>query len=116
MRQRFKRIYLASPYSHPNKDVRDARFREVTKLAANLFNKHDYVFLLPITQGHLLAEIGNIASDFERWETQSLGMLAVCDELWVVKMDGWKESKGVRAEIEFARHHLIPIKYINQPL
>jgi hypothetical protein len=75
--------------------------------------KHDYVFLLPITQGHLLSTIGNIESDFTRWKTQSLGMLSACDEMWVVKLDGWKESTGVKEEIKFARYQLIPIKYID---
>lgn len=91
----------------------DKRFEEVTEVAAKLFINYNYVFLLPITQGHLLAKIGNIESDFKRWENQSLGMLAACHEMWVVKMDGWKESKGVRAEIEFARENLIPLRYVD---
>jgi hypothetical protein len=113
MNQKFKRIYLASPYSHPSEGVRNWRFKQVTELAAYLFMQHDYVFLLPITQGHLLAQIGNIESDFARWETQSLGMLAACDEMWVAKLEGWKDSKGVKAEIKYAKKNKIPIKYID---
>lgn len=113
MKNQFKRIYIASPYSHSNSTIRSLRFRQVTELAAKLFNKYEYVFLLPITQGHMLTRHGDIEANFDRWRTQSLGMLSVCQELWVIKLDGWKQSLGVREEIKYARKHLIPIKYID---
>lgn len=113
MRVKYNRIYIASPYSHSDSSIMAKRFREITKIAAKLFIRYDCVFLLPITQGHLLSKIGNIESDFKRWKAQSLGMLAACQEIWVIKMDGWKQSKGVNAEIRFARKFGIPIKYLD---
>lgn len=111
--QSYKRIYIASPYSHVDPAVREKRFKDVTEIAAHLFVRYDCVFLLPITQGHLLAQLGEIESDFERWKTQSLGMLSVCDEMWVIMLNGWKKSKGVGEEIKFAKENKIKLRYIN---
>lgn len=38
-------------------------------------------------------------------------LISKCDELWVLKIDGWEQSKGVSAEIEYAESLNIPIKY-----
>lgn len=89
------------------------RFRQITEIAAKLFVKFDHAFFLPITQGHLVAKIGNIPTTFDKWLQQDLAMLSACNELWVVKMDGWQESTGVQAEIKFANENLIKLKYLD---
>jgi hypothetical protein len=33
-------------------------------------------------------------------------------EVWILKMDGWKESKGIEAEIALAEKLGLPVKYI----
>lgn len=43
-----KIIYLASPYSHPDKDVRELRFIQITEYAAEQVSKGNIVFS-PIT-------------------------------------------------------------------
>jgi hypothetical protein len=43
---------------------------------------------------------------------QDLPLLYHASELWVYKMKGWKESRGVTEEITFAKKHKIPIKYL----
>jgi hypothetical protein len=52
-------------------------------------------------------------TSFKSWAKRDLTYLSKCDELWVVTMKGWKESIGVKAEINFAKEHNMPIKYID---
>jgi len=40
--------------------------------------------------------------EFKFWETYNLAMLSAAKELWVLKLDGWQDSKGVMAEIDAA--------------
>jgi hypothetical protein len=110
---RNKFLYIASPYSHKDERVRNRRFLEITKIGTKIFQKYGYALFLPITQSVLMSKIGKMHGDWATWKKQDLPALSRCDELWVIKMDGWKESTGVQAEIRFARKHNIPIKYLN---
>jgi hypothetical protein len=38
--------------------------------------------------------------------------LTVAKEMWVLKLDGWSESKGVKMELDYCRIHFKPIIYI----
>ena len=46
------------------------------------------------------------------WLKQDFAVLERCDELWVYKMPEWEKSKGIFAEIAFAEHNGIPVKYL----
>lgn len=108
-----KLIYLASPYSHESKDIMRSRFEMVTKVAAKLQDTYEYAFILPITMSHVTAGyMKNKGTSFADWEIRDLTYLSKCDELWVVCLKGWEESKGVEAEIAFAAKQKIPIKYL----
>lgn len=104
-------IYLASPYSHPDKDIREQNYIKVTKKAAELVSK-GLVVVSPITYGHTLLDYKEMPTDWEFWNNFCLSILRHCDELWVYKMDGWNRSRGVAEEIEFAVKNNLHIKYI----
>lgn len=104
--------YLASPYSHKNKSIRYKRFIDITTIAAKLFNE-GHILFCPITQSHNLADTGMLEGSWEFWERVDLAFLAKSEELYVVTMDGWKESVGVGAEIDFAIKNNIPVKYVD---
>lgn len=109
-----KKVYVASPYSHVNFEVMDEREDLITFIAAKLQEKYKHAFFLPITQSAPLVRWNpRLSGDFDAWEAVDLTWVSVCDELWVVTMDGWKTSKGVQAEIQFATEKQIPVKYIN---
>lgn len=55
-------IYLASPYSHPEPRIKEARFRA----AAQLFKRGHLVFC-PIAMSHPLAVYGNMDGSWETW-------------------------------------------------
>lgn len=104
-------IYLAGPYSHPNAEVRHKRYEALTAKAAELMLE-EFVVFSPITHGHAVAEAHDLPTDFEWWESQCLGMLRHASKLLVLTLDGWEQSKGVTAEIVFAREIGIDIEYV----
>ena len=104
-------IYLASPYSHPDPEVRQQRFETVCFVAANLMREGKHIYS-PIAHTHPIALKGDLPKGWDFWEQFDRKMLAACQELWVVMMDGWRESKGVAAEIQIANEMGIPVKYV----
>jgi len=95
-------IYLACPYSHPNRDIRVARFNAANRAAAALMAQGKHVFS-PISHTHPIAEAGDLPLDWDFWASYDRTILGVCCEVVVLMLDGWKESKGVTAEIAIAR-------------
>lgn len=109
-----KFIYLASPYSHPEKDIEITRYVLITWVAARLTEKYEVSMFLPITQSYQLRfHNPNLGTTFKAWQKVDFCAIEHSDEVWVVKIDGWKESVGVTAEIEYAKTLKLPIRYID---
>lgn len=105
-----KVIYLAAPYSDPDRNVRVARVEAITKYAAKLFNSGKFVFS-PLTHSHHIAEAGNMGLAWGTWREFDIEMLRKCDSMIVLKLDGWEKSNGVKAEVAEAIALSIPITY-----
>ena len=103
-------IYLATPYTHPDRAVRLARFRAVNKAASLLMQQGHHVFS-PISHSHPIAEEGGLPTSWDFWEKYDIEVLKMCSQVIVLMLDGWKESKGVAAEIEIAKSLGIGIVY-----
>lgn len=105
-------IYLACPYAHPDSNVQHRRYTQVTARAAELMRKGHVVYS-PITSMHFLSQhhaFPGEGNDF--WLRHDLAILARCDKLLVLQLEGWEQSEGLRREIEFATEKNIPIEYI----
>lgn len=108
-----KFIYLASPYTHPDKDVETQRYERITKIAADLTVQHGHCFFLPIVTSHQMVLVDSrLKGSFDNWRDIDLCALDHSDELWVVKMPYWKDSTGVQAEIAYAKEAGIPIRFL----
>jgi sRNA-binding carbon storage regulator CsrA len=94
--------YLASPYSHPDPAMRGARFMLACRASAWLLTQGILTFS-PIAHSHPIAELGKMAGDWDAWQAFGERMLAACDRVAVLKIDGWRESRGLTAELELAR-------------
>jgi len=105
-------IYISSPYNHPENEVVEQNFKDVSEFAA-IMCSHGHVAFSPITYGHTLLQFVEMSSDWEFWKNFCLSFLQHCDELVVYKMPGWLESGGVKDEIEYAKEHNIKITYHN---
>ncbi|MEX0718072.1 MAG: DUF1937 family protein [Planctomycetaceae bacterium] len=93
-------IYLAAPYSDSDPSVREQRFDAVCRAVAALKRSGIAVFA-PIIHGRPLVAHG-LPTDWSCWESFDREFLAGCDELVVLMLDGWRNSRGVREEIRMA--------------
>jgi nucleoside 2-deoxyribosyltransferase len=107
-------IYLASPYSHPDPDVREQRYRAACRAAAELIQAGHIVFS-PVIHSHPLTEFG-LPTGWEFWQRLDLALLERCDELVVLKLEGWEESVGVQAEIRTALELRKPVLHWDPPM
>lgn len=106
-------VYLASPYSHPDPDVRQQRFVEVCRVAARLMTEERVAVFSPVAHGHPVAEHGGLdAMAHAFWMSQCLPFIHAADEVVVLKLDGWQDSAGVASEIQQAYLLGIPVRYI----
>lgn len=103
-------IYLASPYTHPDSSVREARFDAACLATAELVRAGHMVFS-PIVHGHPLVRF-DLPIEWEYWERIDREHLRRCDEVVVLMLDGWRESRGVQAEIDLAIEMDLPIRYL----
>lgn len=92
-------LYLASPYTHPDADVRQARY-EAARLATAVLMRSGEPVYSPVVHGHAVASAHEMPTGHDFWMRHCLTMLARADRMAVLMLDGWQESTGVRAEIE----------------
>jgi hypothetical protein len=105
------KIYLACPYSHPNKAIEAKRFQAANKAAADLMSK-GYLVFSPISHTHPIHLAGNLPGDYEFWRKYDQTFINWCDAVWVLKISGWSESKGIKQEVEYAEFIGKPVRYI----
>lgn len=110
-----ERIYLASPYSNPDQAVREYRHRSVLQFTIAQLKCGRTIFS-PIVNGVALTESGSRLWSFAHWQEYDLSFLqSWATELWVLCLDGWKDSVGVSTEIAEATLRGLPVKYIEVP-
>jgi len=98
-------IYVASPYTHPDPEVRERRYRAVLLYTSKLMKRGYYAFS-PIVYGHHM----QVPSLWTQWAPFDRQMLNHCTKLHVLCLDGWDVSVGVQEEIEWAGNK--PILYV----
>ena len=107
-----KKIYLACPYSHPNKKVRHERFLKAVEYAGFLITQGNIVFC-PVCHSHPIALYNNLdKKNSSFWLEQDLPFLPICDEIRVLMLDGWDKSLGGKIEIETGESLGLPIRYV----
>lgn len=105
-------MYLASPYSHADPAVVEQRFEAVCR-AAGRFMAQGYLVYSPIAHTHPIAVRGALPTDWTYWERYDRHMIAACDTLGVLMLDGWEESRGVTAELAIAAELNKPIQHLS---
>ena len=108
-------IYLACPYTHKDKAVMEERFRCVNKAASKLMAAGRYIFS-PISHTHPIAEAGELPRGWEFWQGYDTAIISRCTSIYVLMLEGWKESTGVQAEIKPAKEYDIPVVFIDENL
>lgn len=108
-----KLIYLASPYTSTKLETEELRFIDACLMAAKLINKGYFVFS-PIVHFHPVKKYGILKGDFKTWKKTNHCFLSLCDEFWILTLEGWKESKGIKQEILWAKDLKLPIVYLKE--
>jgi hypothetical protein len=96
-----KKIYLAIPYSHEDENVRIERFK-IANLEAGLLMIEGHLVFSPISHTHPIALACKLPLGFDFWEQYDQSFIMWCDEVHVIRLPGWKSSKGVQREIKYA--------------
>lgn len=102
--------YLATPYSHPDPEVVQERFKVACAAAARLIGNGEIVFS-PIAHSHPIAQSASLPGNWEFWKRQDFRFLVGASRLLVVRAPGWEESVGVRKEIQLAKDLGIPVEF-----
>lgn len=102
--------YLASAYSHPDAAVRTTRYRAACWAAATMMRAGLLVFS-PIAHSHPLTEYG-LPGGWEFWRAFDERMINSCDEVRVLMLDGWQESRGISEEVKIAHRLGKPVWYV----
>jgi len=104
--------YLAGPYTHESKAIMNEREIQHSKCAVALKNQGMAVYA-PIPETTSLAKLGGMQeTNWESWRDHDLNMLDRCDELLIMNINGWIQSKGVRGEVKFALQKGLPVHII----
>lgn len=105
-------IYLALPFSSSCPEVKKKRVDTMMRLDI-LFMTNGIHTVSPVYKQFVkevdVKEI--VPSTWDFWKSYSEELMSRCDKLYVLCFDGWKESEGVRGEIEMAKNLSIPITY-----
>lgn len=107
-------IYLASPYSHSDPAVRDARFALTRDYVAKCLSAGEVIFS-PIVYTHEMACRYSLPGDAKWWERFNNHMILSSRGIRILQIDGWGVSKGVRQEIELAKSLYLPMEFIPWP-
>jgi len=106
-----KLYYLASPYSHKDREIMNQRAEQATKAAVDLL-KLGVVTFAPIPY-NCHWEKYNLPSDWGFWQDFDKTFIDHMDAVVVLQLEGWDKSVGVTAEIAYAKEISIPVYYLS---
>lgn len=96
--------YLASPYSHPDKEVRHFRYELTEEALAWLLEQKLWTYS-PIVHCHNMARRLAMPTDAAFWQDYNHTMMRSAQEILVLKIDGWDVSVGVTEELQYANNN-----------
>lgn len=105
-------IYLATPHNHEDPQIRDLRFKKAQLAAATVFS-YQIPCYSPIAHWHPIAIDHDLPHGWSYWQQQDEALLKSCHSMWVILIEGWETSKGIKGEVLFCRAHSKPVEYID---
>lgn len=104
-------IYLCTVYSsgaNGDKKVLEERYLKAMDFVAHYKHRHVYS---PILHCHPMAMKYDFPKDYDFWRQKDEAFIRAADEVWVLMSYGWKESKGITEEIQYAKSIGKRVKY-----
>ena len=96
-------IYLAGPLAHADHLVVEDRAYRHAAFAVHCATQGHVVYS-PVAAWHKWSLGYGLPMTAEFWRRMSLGMLRHACELWILRLDGWEQSEGLKDEIRLARN------------
>ncbi len=106
-------IYLAAPYSSPDSYVEWSRYKKTCSAAARMMAEGIAVFS-PLANTIPAVHLGGLDIDHAAFLRIDKTILARCDELLILALDGWRQSRGVQQEAAEAIRLHLPIILVKE--
>ncbi len=90
-------MYLASPYTHIDKEIQHMRYLAVRDTVAQLMRDGILVFS-PILHCHPLAVSCGLKGDINFWRGYDFAMIEALPQFGVLTLPGWEKSEGIEEE------------------
>jgi hypothetical protein len=101
-------IYLGSPYTSLDAFVMEQRYTWVKWATAEIIHTGRTVFS-PINHCHPLALSYDLPRDIDFWENYDANFIRAADWVWILQLDGWSGSRGIKRELEIAKAYEKPV-------
>lgn len=114
-------VYLASPYSDKDPKVRCDRYEAVMKVTADLISRGFHIFS-PIAYIHsIVVHLMTTKSEtrftdfylFEHGQNFDIDIIRRCEAFWILVIDGWELSVGIKVELALAKQLNLSISYVD---
>ncbi len=112
-------IIVGGPYTHKDKKIKKARINRIANACVKLMTDGKTTLAVsPLIYGLSLIEhtkSGNnkMPDSYDFWESFCLAFIEVGTEFYVLNMDGWDESNGLKSEINKAKERNIPVYLVD---
>lgn len=108
-------VVVSGPYSHSDPVVKQERVKAIADACVKLFQAGD-MCCSPLLAGLSFIEKSEnkMPDDYAFWQNFCRAYVKAGDVLYVLDIEGWKESTGVKDEIEYAQSFCMPV-YLMDP-
>lgn len=101
-------FYLASAYTHADEEIRRHRYLQVVDASAECWKRGIFVYS-PIVATHDAGRRHTLPWEFEFWNDFNQVMIRRSCGFLLLQNDGWAQSRGLKAEMQFCRLEKIPM-------
>lgn len=106
--------FISSPYSHEIPAVVELRMQQLNMTIAQL-TERGVLCVSPLWNHYVLPYSKTMGSDWNFWKVYCENLISRCDGIIVLdNIEGWNQSRGVAAEIEFAIKNGINVLYYSE--
>lgn len=107
--------YVLSPYTHEDFEIMNYRAHLTACGIAHLMSKpefEDYIFFSPVVHYHQVALRNEaLPRDVGYWWKINLSFMRQATHAVVFQIPGWKESKGIKKELQWFANNREPSNY-----